>query len=137
MTLALNRRKGGWPLPGSTTTVEVYAWNLYKHDAERAASCCWPASIADAHGITVALIELTLGVLVGNAFDLHSQQWLDFIAAFASVVLTFLAGMEVDPDYMRDRAKATVGIGIASFAARSRFDPAWLLTCWTAARACG
>jgi Kef-type K+ transport system membrane component KefB len=68
-------------------------------------------------GITVALIELTLGVLVGNAFDLHSQQWLDFIAAFASVVLTFLAGMEVDPDYMRDRAKATVGIGVASFAA--------------------
>jgi Kef-type K+ transport system membrane component KefB len=68
-------------------------------------------------GITVALIELTLGVLVGNAFDLHSQQWLDFIASFASVVLTFLAGMEVDPDYMRDRAKATVGIGVASFAA--------------------
>ncbi len=68
-------------------------------------------------GITVALIELTLGVLVGNAFNLHSQQWLDFIAAFASVVLTFLAGMEVDPDYMRDRAKATVGIGVASFAA--------------------
>jgi Kef-type K+ transport system membrane component KefB len=68
-------------------------------------------------GITVALIELTLGVLVGNAFDLHSQQWLEFIAAFASVVLTFLAGMEVDPDYMRVRAKETVGIGVASFVA--------------------
>jgi Kef-type K+ transport system membrane component KefB len=66
-------------------------------------------------GITAALIELTLGVVAGNLFDLHSQEWLDFIASFASIVLTFLAGMEVDPDYMRDRARATVGIGIASF----------------------
>ena len=34
-------------------------------------------------GITVALIELTLGVVVGNVFDLHSQAWLDFVAKFA------------------------------------------------------
>jgi len=67
-------------------------------------------------GVTVALIELTLGVVAGNVFDLQSQQWLDFIASFASIVLTFLAGMEVDTDYMRDRAKATVGLGVASFA---------------------
>jgi Kef-type K+ transport system membrane component KefB len=67
-------------------------------------------------GVTVALLELTLGVVVGNAFNLHSQEWLDFIASFASIVLTFLAGMEVDPDYMRDRARATVGIGVVSFA---------------------
>jgi Kef-type K+ transport system membrane component KefB len=66
-------------------------------------------------GVTVALIELTLGVAVGNLFDLHSQQWLDFVAAFGSIVLTFLAGMEVDTEYMRDRARATVGIGVASF----------------------
>jgi Kef-type K+ transport system membrane component KefB len=67
-------------------------------------------------GVTVALLELTLGVVVGNAFNLHSQEWLDFIAAFASIVLTFLAGMEVDPDYMRNRAKATLSIGVVSFA---------------------
>ena len=66
-------------------------------------------------GVTVALIELSLGVVVGNVFDLTSQGWLDFIAKFASIVLTFLAGMEVDPGYMRDRARATVGIGVASF----------------------
>lgn len=66
-------------------------------------------------GITVALIELTLGIVVGNAFDLQSQEWLDFIATFASIVLTFLAGMEVDPSYMRRRLQASVGIGIASF----------------------
>src|SRR5436309_2088763 len=66
--------------------------------------------------ITVALLELTLGVIVGNVFDLSTSDWLDFIAKFASIVLTFLAGMEVDPVYMRDRAKATVSIGVASFA---------------------
>jgi len=66
-------------------------------------------------GVTVALLELTLGVLAGNAFDLESQQWLDFVAAFASIVLTFLAGMEVDPRYMRRRWEASLGIGFASF----------------------
>jgi len=66
-------------------------------------------------GITAALIELTLGIIVGNAFDLHSQEWLDFIATFASIVLTFLAGMEVDPAYMRRRLSASVGLGMASF----------------------
>jgi Kef-type K+ transport system membrane component KefB len=67
-------------------------------------------------GITVALIELTLGVLVGNAFDLGSAEWLDFVAKFASIVLTFLAGMEVDPAYMRRRLTASGGIGFVSFA---------------------
>jgi len=66
-------------------------------------------------GVTVALIELTLGVVAGNLFGLHSQEWLDFVASFASIVLTFLAGMEVDPVYLRNRAKATVGIGVVSF----------------------
>jgi Kef-type K+ transport system membrane component KefB len=66
-------------------------------------------------GVTVALLELTLGVLAGNVFDLESQQWLDFVASFASIVLTFLAGMEVDPRYMRRRWEASLGIGVASF----------------------
>jgi Kef-type K+ transport system membrane component KefB len=67
-------------------------------------------------GVTVALVELTLGVVVGNVFHLRSQDWLDFVASFASIVLTFLAGMEVDPGYMRQRLRASTGIGLASFA---------------------
>ena len=66
-------------------------------------------------GVTVALVELTFGVVAGNAFDLHSQQWLDFVASFASIVLTFLAGMEVDPDYLERRLGSSVGIGVSSF----------------------
>jgi Kef-type K+ transport system membrane component KefB len=67
-------------------------------------------------GITVALLELTLGVVAGNIFHLQSAEWLDFIAKFGSIVLTFLAGMEVDPSYLRERARETVGLGVASFA---------------------
>jgi len=74
------------------------------------------ASIASVElGVTVALIELTLGVAAGNLSHLHSQDWLDFLATFASIVLTFLAGMEVDPAYLRRRAKASFGIGVSSF----------------------
>jgi Kef-type K+ transport system membrane component KefB len=67
-------------------------------------------------GIAVALFELGLGVVVGNVFDLQSEQWLDFIASFASIVLTFLAGLEIDPSYFRQRFSASVGIGLISFA---------------------
>ena len=66
-------------------------------------------------GIAVALFELGLGVVVGNVFDLQSQEWLDFIAAFASIVLTFLAGLEVDPGYLRKRFAASISIGLVSF----------------------
>ena len=66
-------------------------------------------------GVTVALLELTLGVAAGNIFHLQSQDWLVFIAKFGSIVLTFLAGMEVDPAFMRRRLGASVGIGVVSF----------------------
>ena len=39
-------------------------------------------------GISVALLELGLGVVIGNAFSLDpSADWLVFIASFASIVL--------------------------------------------------
>jgi len=53
-------------------------------------------------GISVALIELALGVALGNTFNLDAHaSWLVFVASFASVALTFLAGAEVDPDDFR------------------------------------
>src|SRR5207302_3007781 len=68
-------------------------------------------------GISVALIELGLGIALGNAFNLNpNASWLVFVAGFASVVLTFLAGAEVDPDDFRERFWASIAIGIVSFA---------------------
>jgi Kef-type K+ transport system membrane component KefB len=67
-------------------------------------------------GLSVALIELALGVIVGNVFNLDpNQEWLAFIATFASVVLTFLAGAEIDPDDFRERFGAAMWIGVVSF----------------------
>jgi Kef-type K+ transport system membrane component KefB len=67
-------------------------------------------------GISVALLELALGVVVGNAFALDpNTSWLVFVASFASIVLTFLAGAEVDPDDFRERFGASVSIGLVSF----------------------
>jgi Kef-type K+ transport system membrane component KefB len=67
-------------------------------------------------GLSVALIELALGVVVGNLFNLDpGQDWLVFVANFASIVLTFLAGAEIDPDDFRERFGASVGIGLVSF----------------------
>ena len=68
-------------------------------------------------GLSVAILELLGGVLVGNVFGLESQSWLNFIAAFASVVLTFLAGAEVDVDQLRREWRPSVAIGLASFTA--------------------
>ena len=36
-------------------------------------------------GITVALLDLTVGVIAGIVFHLHTAEWLAFIAQFASI----------------------------------------------------
>ena len=70
-------------------------------------------------GVTVALVELTLGVALGNLFSVTTADWLDFVASFASIVLTFLAGMEVDPAYMRRRLPRRWGSAWSPSSARS------------------
>ena len=66
-------------------------------------------------GLSVALIELLAGVVVGNAFSLDVPGWLTFIGSFAGIVLTFLAGAEVDVPQLRREWRASVSIGLVSF----------------------
>ena len=66
-------------------------------------------------GISVALIELLLGVIVGNAFHIDVPSWLSFIGTFAGIVLTFLAGAEVDVPQFRREWPASLSIGLVSF----------------------
>src|SRR5437588_10368791 len=47
-------------------------------------------------GISVALIEIVLGVVAGNLLSVHTTPWIDYLAGFGRIVLTFLAGAEVD-----------------------------------------
>jgi Kef-type K+ transport system membrane component KefB len=68
-------------------------------------------------GLSVALIELALGVFVGNAFGLSVPDWLAFVGSFAGIVLTFLAGAEVDVPQLRREWKASALLGGVSFAA--------------------
>jgi Kef-type K+ transport system membrane component KefB len=66
-------------------------------------------------GLSVALIELAGGVFLGNAFHPEIPDWLSFIGSFAGIVLTFLAGAEVDVPQFRREWRASVSIGSVSF----------------------
>src|SRR6266700_2691180 len=66
-------------------------------------------------GLSVALIELLAGVVVGNAFHLDVPGWLAFLGSFAGIVLTFQAGAEVDVPQFRREWKASLSIGFVSF----------------------
>jgi Kef-type K+ transport system membrane component KefB len=68
-------------------------------------------------GLSVAMIELAAGVVVGNVFSVSVPDWLSFIGTFAGVVLTFLAGAEVDVPQFRREWRASVSIGVVSFVA--------------------
>lgn len=66
-------------------------------------------------GISVALVEILVGTLGGNFIGLHPNDWINVLAGFGSVVLTFLAGAELDPNVLRRKWKESLGIGFASF----------------------
>ncbi len=66
-------------------------------------------------GISVALVELVGGVVIGNTADIYVPTWMSFIAVFAPIVLTFLAGSEIDVDEFRESWRESVLLGGASF----------------------
>jgi Kef-type K+ transport system membrane component KefB len=66
-------------------------------------------------GVSVAIIEITLGVVAANVLGVRSTPWIDFVGSFAGIVLTFLAGAEVDPALLRREWKPAVLIGGLSF----------------------
>jgi len=65
--------------------------------------------------ISVAIIEIAAGVFVGNVLGIHGAPWLDFLAQFGGILLTFLAGAEVDPGLLRSKLKPSLALGGASF----------------------
>jgi len=65
--------------------------------------------------LSVAIIEIAAGVLAGNAFGIRGAPWLDFLAQFGGILLTFLAGAEVDPGLLRSKLKPSLLLGGASF----------------------
>jgi Kef-type K+ transport system membrane component KefB len=65
-------------------------------------------------GISVAIIEILLGAAAGN-MGLEVQEWMRYLAGFGGIVLTFLAGTEIDVDLMRRNFRESFSLGFFSF----------------------
>ena len=67
-------------------------------------------------GVSVAIFETLLGLAAGN-LGLSPADWMLHIAGFGGIVLTFLAGSEVDVKLLKDNFRAAGLISLFSFLA--------------------
>jgi len=78
--------------------------------------------------IVIGMIaQLVIGAVVGTAALGADQGWIKFLSGTGAIVLTFLAGAELDPDVFRRKWREATAIGLISF-----FAP--FLGCAAAAR---
>jgi len=61
--------------------------------------------------------QLLLGALIGSAVLGTDQSWVKFLSSTGAVLLTFLAGAELDPAVMRKSWKETCSVGMVGFLA--------------------
>lgn len=75
--------------------------------------------------ISIALVEICVGVIAANiiscfwginAFGNHLE-WLKFLASAGAILLTFLAGAELDPTVIRSKWKEVFIVGLVGFLA--------------------
>lgn len=83
-------------------------------------------------GLSVAVIEISIGVIAGN-LGLRAEEWMVYFAGFGGIVLTFLAGAEVDTKLFREKFKESFFIGFFSFLApfACAFLFAYFVTGWS------
>jgi len=65
-------------------------------------------------GLSVAIIEIVLGAVAGN-LGLKTEEWMLYLANFGGIILTYLAGTEIDTRMMRNHFKESFLIGSFSF----------------------
>jgi len=90
--------------------------------------------------VSIALVEICVGVLAAAAAGYFGKtdalgsnlEWLRFLAATGAILLTFLAGAELEPDVMRTKLKEVTVVGLVGFfapflgcAAVARFLLGW------------
>jgi Kef-type K+ transport system membrane component KefB len=63
----------------------------------------------------VALTEIVVGAVAGNIIALTLTPWINYIAGFGAILLTFLAGTEIDPRVVRKHLGSTLCIGLMGF----------------------
>jgi len=61
------------------------------------------------------LAQLLIGALVGTAVLGGDQGWIKFLSGTGAIVLTFLAGAELDPEVFRRKWKEATAVGLISF----------------------
>jgi Kef-type K+ transport system membrane component KefB len=65
--------------------------------------------------VSVALIEIVVGAVAGNVIHLEITQWVNFLAGFGAIMLTFLAGAEIDPEVVKRKFWPSMSIGVTGF----------------------
>jgi Kef-type K+ transport system membrane component KefB len=65
--------------------------------------------------ISAALFEIVVGAVAGNTVGLPLTPWINYIASFGAVVLTFLAGTDIDPHVVRKHFASSMTIGLMGF----------------------
>jgi Kef-type K+ transport system membrane component KefB len=65
--------------------------------------------------VSIALIEIIVGAVAGNLVDLPLTPWVNYLAGFGAILLTFLAGAEIDVDVIRRNFGSTMSIGVVGF----------------------
>jgi glutathione-regulated potassium-efflux system ancillary protein KefC len=81
--------------------------------------------IANHLKVSMALVEICVGIAAGFVAERYigpgalgaDVPWLRFLAASGAVVLTFLAGAELEPTVLRSKWKEVTVVGLFSFAA--------------------
>src|SRR5258708_33960070 len=63
------------------------------------------------------IAQLVIGAALGATWLGTSETWVKFLSGAGAIVLTFLAGAELDPDVFRAKWKEAGAIGLVSFAA--------------------
>src|SRR6202521_3287959 len=67
--------------------------------------------------VSVALVEIVVGAIAGNLIGLHLTEWVNFLAGFGAILLTFLAGTEIDNRVVRKHFWSSMSIGVVGFLA--------------------
>ena len=76
-----------------------------------------PSVISIRVAMSVALVEIIVGALAGNTIGLQLTEWVNFLAGFGAILLTFLAGTEIDSAVVRKHFWSSMSIGVVGFLA--------------------
>jgi len=65
--------------------------------------------------VSVALTEIVVGAVAGNLIHLQLNDWINWLAGFGAILLTFLAGVEIDRAVIKRNFWSTMCIGGTGF----------------------